>query len=139
MSKGLLEGVKVLDLTRVLAGPYCGMMLADMGAEVIKIELPGRGDDARKNGPFVKGESAYYMNLNRNKRGFQIPVAQWLRGRLRPLMEDLFSAGSIEAQGFFNHAVLRRMMDDHFSGRKDLRVPLWTLMVFQLWWRNNAK
>ena len=77
--------------------------------------------------------------LNRNKRGFQIPVAQWLRGRLRPLMEDLFSAESVKAQGFFNPAVLRRMMDDHFSGRKDLRVPLWTLMVFQLWWRNNAK
>lgn len=70
--KGLLEGVKVLDLTRVLAGPYCGMMLADMGAEVIKIELPGRGDDSRKNGPFVNGESAYYMNLNRNKRGMTL-------------------------------------------------------------------
>lgn len=70
--KGLLDGVKVLDMTRVLAGPYCGMMLADMGAEVIKIELPGRGDDARKNGPFVNGESAYYMNLNRNKRGITL-------------------------------------------------------------------
>lgn len=70
--KGLLDGVKVLDMTRVLAGPYCGMMLADMGAEVIKIELPGRGDDARKNGPFVNGESAYYMNLNRNKRGMTL-------------------------------------------------------------------
>ena len=72
MSKGLLDGVKVLDLTRVLAGPYCGMMLADMGADVTKIELPGRGDDARKNGPFVNGESAYYMNLNRNKRGMTL-------------------------------------------------------------------
>lgn len=70
--KGLLDGVRVLDLSRVLAGPYCGMMLADMGAEVIKIELPGRGDDARKNGPFVNGESAYYMNLNRNKRGMTL-------------------------------------------------------------------
>ena len=53
MSKGLLDGVKVLDLTRVLAGPYCGMLLADMGAEVIKIEMPGRGDDARRNAPIV--------------------------------------------------------------------------------------
>lgn len=70
--KGLLDGVKVLDLTRVLAGPYCGMMLADMGAEVIKIELPGRGDDARKNAPIVNGESAYFMNLNRNKRGMTL-------------------------------------------------------------------
>lgn len=69
---GLLKGVKVLDLTRVLAGPYCCMMLADMGADVIKIELPGRGDDARKNAPIVNGESAYFMNLNRNKRGMTL-------------------------------------------------------------------
>lgn len=72
MGKGLLEGVKVLDLTRVLAGPYCGMMLADMGAEVIKIEVPGKGDDARGNFPIINGESAYYMNLNRNKRGMTL-------------------------------------------------------------------
>lgn len=70
--KGLLDGVKVLDLTRVLAGPYCGMMLGDMGAEVIKIEMPGRGDDARRNAPIVNGESAYFMNLNRNKRGMTL-------------------------------------------------------------------
>ena len=73
--KGLLDGVRVLDLTRVLAGPYCGMMLADMGAEVIKIELPGKGDDSRANAPQIvneeKGlrESAYYINLNRSKLG----------------------------------------------------------------------
>ncbi|GAB1476341.1 CaiB/BaiF CoA-transferase family protein [Bacillota bacterium] len=67
--EGLLEGVTVLDLTRVLAGPYSGMLLADMGANVIKIEVPGRGDDSRAFGPFINGESAYYMNLNRNKRG----------------------------------------------------------------------
>lgn len=69
MSKGILEGLVVLDLTRVLAGPYCGMLLADMGADVIKIEVPGKGDDSRAFGPFLNGESAYYMNLNRNKRG----------------------------------------------------------------------
>ena len=62
--KGLLSGMKVLDLSRVLAAPYCGMMLADLGAEVIKIERPGKGDDARSNFPIVNGESAYYMNLN---------------------------------------------------------------------------
>lgn len=69
---GMLKNVKVLDLTRVLAGPYCGMMLADMGAEVIKIELPGRGDDSRANAPIVNGESAYFMNLNRNKYGMTL-------------------------------------------------------------------
>lgn len=72
MGKGLLDGVKVLDLSRVLAGPYCGMMLADMGADVIKIEIPGKGDDARGNFPIINGESAYYMNLNRNKRGMTL-------------------------------------------------------------------
>ena len=70
--KGLLQGMKVLDLSRVLAAPYCGMMLADMGADVIKIERPGKGDDSRANMPIVNGESAYYMNLNRNKRGIVI-------------------------------------------------------------------
>jgi crotonobetainyl-CoA:carnitine CoA-transferase CaiB-like acyl-CoA transferase len=69
MSKGLLDGIVVLDLTRVLAGPYCGMLLADMGATVYKIEQPKKGDDSRAFGPFVNGESAYYMNLNRNKMG----------------------------------------------------------------------
>lgn len=66
---GALNGVRVLDLTRVLAGPYCTMLMADMGAEVIKIEVPETGDDSRQFGPFVNKESSYYMNLNRNKKG----------------------------------------------------------------------
>ncbi|MGL4687805.1 MAG: CaiB/BaiF CoA transferase family protein [Fusobacteriaceae bacterium] len=69
---GALNGVRVLDLTRVLAGPYCGMLLADMGAEIIKVEVPGKGDDSRSFAPFVNGESAYYMNLNRNKKGMTL-------------------------------------------------------------------
>lgn len=70
--KGLLDGVKVLDLSRVLAGPYCGMCLADMGADVLKIELPVKGDDSRSNAPIVNGVSAYFMNLNRNKKGMTL-------------------------------------------------------------------
>ncbi|MVB10089.1 Acetyl-CoA:oxalate CoA-transferase [Caprobacter fermentans] len=74
--EGLLKGCKVLDLTRVLAGPYCAMLLADMGADVTKIEIPGKGDDSRANAPMVQSnglkESAYYMNLNRNKRGMTL-------------------------------------------------------------------
>lgn len=69
MSKGILDGVVVLDLTRVLAGPYCGMLLADMGATVYKIEVPKKGDDSRAFGPFINGESVYYMNFNRSKQG----------------------------------------------------------------------
>lgn len=69
MSGKILDNVVVLDLTRVLAGPYCGMLLADMGATVYKIEAPEKGDDSRAFGPFVNGESAYYMNFNRGKIG----------------------------------------------------------------------
>ena len=64
-----LEGVRVLDLSRVLAGPYATMMLADLGADVLKIEHPERGDDTRHWGPpFAGGESAYFLSVNRNKR-----------------------------------------------------------------------
>ena len=63
-----LKGIRVLDLTRVLAGPYCAMLLGDMGAEVIKIEEPGKGDDTRGWPPFAAGESTYFMSVNRNKK-----------------------------------------------------------------------
>ncbi|SCM72046.1 asparagine synthase (glutamine-hydrolyzing) [Desulfovibrio sp. 86] len=77
--------------------------------------------------------------LHRNKRGFQIPVAEWLRGRMRPLMEDLLSPDSLKAQGIFNPAAVRALMDEHISGRADLRKPLWTLLVFQLWWQARQR
>jgi len=67
-----LEGVKILDLTRVLAGPYATMILGDLGAEIIKVEIPVIGDDSRHFGPFINGESAYFMSLNRNKRSMTL-------------------------------------------------------------------
>lgn len=67
-----LAGVTVLDLTRVVAGPYAGSILGDFGANVIKIEVPGRGDDARAYGPYRNGESVYYANLNHNKKGITL-------------------------------------------------------------------
>ncbi|HUV15667.1 MAG TPA: CoA transferase, partial [Pelolinea sp.] len=63
-----LEGIKVLDFTNVLAGPTCTMMLANMGAEIIKIERPGCGDDSRAYGPHIDGESVYFMSVNRGKK-----------------------------------------------------------------------
>ena len=72
MKKGALDGIRVLDMTRVLAGPYCTLLLGDMGAEIIKIEVPGSGDDSRKYPPFIGTESAYFMNLNRNKKSLTL-------------------------------------------------------------------
>lgn len=71
-----LQGVVVLDLSRVLAGPYASMMLADFGANIVKIEPPEVGDDSRAFGPFVGKESAYYMSLNRNKRSMTLNLKE---------------------------------------------------------------
>jgi len=72
-NKGALAGVRVLDLTRVLAGPYCTMFLGDLGAEVVKVEQPGVGDDTRGWGPpFSGGESAYFLCINRNKKSITV-------------------------------------------------------------------
>src|SRR3712207_1714383 len=69
MSGGPLAGITVVDLTRALAGPYATMMLADAGAEVTKVERPGKGDDSRGWGPpFVDGESTYFLSVNRSKK-----------------------------------------------------------------------
>ncbi|MBT5948152.1 MAG: CoA transferase, partial [Nitrospinaceae bacterium] len=70
---GALEGIKVLDLTRILSGPYCTMMLGDMGADVIKVENPNGGDDTRGWGPpFLNGVSTYYISVNRNKKSLTL-------------------------------------------------------------------
>lgn len=71
---GVLNGIKVLELTQGLSGPFCTMILGDMGAEIIKIEKPGKGDDSRAFGPFVNGESAYFMSVNRNKKSMAIDL-----------------------------------------------------------------
>lgn len=73
-NKGALSGLRVLDLTRILAGPYCTMLLADMGAEVIKIEQPKKGDDTRQYAPQKNGESLYFVNINRNKKGVTLDL-----------------------------------------------------------------
>ena len=70
--RGALDGVTVLDLSRVLAGPYCSMILSDMGATVIKVEVPGTGDDTRGFPPFKDGKSGYFNNMNRNKKGITL-------------------------------------------------------------------
>ena len=74
--EGLLDGIVVLDLGRVLACPYAATMMADMGATVIKIENPKGGDDTRKMGPFVNGNSVYYANFNRGKLGVTLNLKE---------------------------------------------------------------
>lgn len=93
---GALAGLRVIDLTRVLAGPFCTMMLADMGAEVIKIEEPGKGDDSRHFAPFRNGESAYFMNLNRNKKGITLD----LKGKGREVFLDLVREADVVIENF---------------------------------------
>jgi crotonobetainyl-CoA:carnitine CoA-transferase CaiB-like acyl-CoA transferase len=102
-----LDGLTVIDLTRVLSGPYCTMMLADMGARVIKIEQTGRGDDTRAWGPpFVEGESAYFLSINRNKESLTLDlkhadgraVLDSLLDRADVLVEN-FRPGTMERLG----------------------------------------
>src|SRR5699024_12404224 len=72
---GVLTCIKILDLSRLLAGPYCTMILGDLGAEVIKVEAPGVGDETRKwRPPFQKDVSAYYLSANRNKKSITIDL-----------------------------------------------------------------
>ena len=98
-SKGLLEGIRILDLTRVLAGPYCTMVLGDLGADVIKVEEPGRGDDTRQWGPpFTKGGiSAYFISANRNKRSLSLNIKS-LKGLA--VLKDLIAQSDVVVENF---------------------------------------
>jgi formyl-CoA transferase len=107
---GALDGIRVLDLTRVLAGPLCTMTLGDMGAEVIKVEPVGTGDDTRTWGPpFVGGEAAYFLGLNRNKRSITlnmaVPAGQEILAKLiagADVLVENFKVGTLERWGFGN-------------------------------------
>jgi crotonobetainyl-CoA:carnitine CoA-transferase CaiB-like acyl-CoA transferase len=103
-----LAGVRVVDLTRVMTGPYCTMMLGDLGADVVKVELPGKGDDTRAWGPpFIDGESTYFLSINRNKRSIALDLkSEGGAAALRRLIEradvlvENFSPGTATRLGF---------------------------------------
>ena len=87
-----------MDLSRALAGPYCTMMLADMGAEVIKVEMPGKGDDSRSWGPpFVEGESAYFMSINRNKKSITLNMKT---GKSMEIIHKLIKQSDVLVENF---------------------------------------
>ena len=102
-----LAGVRVIDLTRVLAGPFCAMSLGDMGAEVIKIEEPGKGDDTRGWPPFVSGEATYFLSVNRSKKSLTLnmkaPEGQEILRTLLATADvvlENFRPGTMERLGF---------------------------------------
>jgi crotonobetainyl-CoA:carnitine CoA-transferase CaiB-like acyl-CoA transferase len=107
-ANGPLAGIRVVDLTRILAGPLCTMMLGDMGADVIKIEPPEKGDDTRSWGPpFAGGEAAYFLGVNRNKRSLTlnmaVPAGQKILAGLiekADVLIDNFRIGTLEKWGF---------------------------------------
>ncbi len=103
----MLTSVKVLDLTRVLAGPLCTMMLGDMGADVLKIERPGEGDETRTWGPpfDARGESAYYLSINRNKLSAALDLD--LPGD-RAVLEGLFDEADVVVENFRPGTLERR-------------------------------
>jgi len=111
-----LEGTKVIDLTRILAGPYCTQALADAGADVVKIEEPGKGDDTRGWGPpFVNGQAVYFLSVNRGKRGITLnlksPDGRQILGRLLETADVLvenFRPGTLDRLGFDWESVRRR-------------------------------
>ena len=104
---GPLSGVVIADLSRILAGPYCTMLLAEMGARVIKVETPGTGDDARHYGPFVNGKSAYFVSVNRGKESIALDlkkaedkaIFEALLSKVDVVVEN-FRPGTMEKLGF---------------------------------------
>jgi glutaryl-CoA transferase len=121
-----LDGLRVVDLTRVLAGPFCSMLLGDMGADVIKVEEPGAGDDARGWGPFVGAWSSYFLGVNRSKRSLALDLkSPHGADALRRLLarSDVFienvKPGSLEKLGFAwasVHAINPRLVHCTISG-----------------------
>lgn len=115
MLKAALEGIRVLELTQIMAGPFCGMLLADLGAEVLKIENPRGGDDSRRMAPpYYNGESAAFLAMNRNKYGLALdirtPVGKELLWRLIATADVLienFRPGTMQRLGFAYEAVHR--------------------------------
>ncbi|MBN6185417.1 CoA transferase [Aneurinibacillus sp. BA2021] len=108
-----LENIRVLDFTRVLAGPYCTMLLADMGAEVIKIEKPGTGDDTRSFGPFQQDESGYFAFLNRGKKSMALDLKN---SEVMQAIKELIKKSDVVIENF-RPGVMKKLGLDYESVR----------------------
>lgn len=115
----MLDGVRVLDLSRVMSGPFCTAMFADLGAEVIKIEMPNAGDDSRHFGPFVDGESAYFMLLNRGKKSVTLDLKS---DRGRDLLKALVAECDVVVENF-RPGVAKRL-GLHYEALKEINPAL---------------
>ena len=111
-----LEGLRVVDLTRVLSGPYCTMQLGDLGAEVIKVEQPGKGDDTRAFAPPFQGDqAAYFLSVNRNKKSITLDMKSdrgkevlWRLIEASDILVENFRPGAMDRLGFGYAAVKKR-------------------------------
>jgi crotonobetainyl-CoA:carnitine CoA-transferase CaiB-like acyl-CoA transferase len=122
-----LEGIKIIDLTRILSGPFCTMTLADMGAEVIKIESPA-GDDTRKWGPpFVNDESAYYLSINRNKKSMVLNLKE---EKGREILLNLVKDADVVVENFRPGTIARLGIDYETLKSYNSRIILCSISGF---------
>ncbi|HAX25621.1 MAG TPA: formyl-CoA transferase [Chloroflexi bacterium] len=121
-TSGPLDGIRVLDLSRVLAGPYCTMVLGDLGADVIKVEQPGKGDDTRAWGPpWAGGEAAYYLSVNRNKRSITLDIKS---EQGKQIIRDLARESDIVVENF-KRGTFERLGIGYDDLRKDNPGLIW--------------
>ena len=138
---GPLSGITIVDLSRILAGPYCTLLLAELGARVIKVEVPGTGDDARQYGPFKEGKSTYFASVNRGKESIALDlkapadreIFERLLDKADALVEN-FRPGTMEKLGYGwetlhpRYPRLRLELKTALSWREDVEVALERLL-----------
>jgi len=127
MNQAPLSGLRVLDLSRVLSGPYCTALLADLGAEVIKIETPGRGDDSRHFGPFTGGESVYFALINRNKKSVALNLKDL---RAKEIVYRLAEKSDVVVENFRPGVAARLGMDYETLSRRNARLVYLSISGF---------
>ena len=127
MTAPALSGLRVLDLSRVLSGPYCTALLADLGAEVIKIETPGRGDDARHFGPFKDGASVYFALINRNKKSVTLNLKD---ARARDIVHRLAGKSDVVVENFRPGVAQRLGLDYETLAARNARLVYLSISGF---------